>query len=441
MTLQTVGCGSDPVFKHGLNSKSFSFFFVVFFILERGIQTKVSLLDELSDKNNWLSYREHKVSGQHISRRELEFLDDFINEERYLEITSRIYDDKIPFDYPHKRTINKSGTQKKRIVYTYSDSEMQVLKLMMFLLSRYEDKLSPKCYSFRKTRTVKGAIFDIVRSKVASNSYTYKVDIHNYFNSMDVDILIQALKTVITDDEPLIEFLSKLLKVNKAYDGDTEAIVEENRGGMAGTPISPFFANVYLKSLDDLFDAVSYYRYSDDILIFAREEKELQIYKNMLEQHIKDKKLELNPDKVAQTSPYEAWEFLGFSYFDGKIDLSYVTINKIKAKIKRKANKLYRWRIRKGAPADGTAKAMIRIFNHKFYGLDKDEDDFTWSRWFFPILDTADSLKLIDDYLIEYIRFIYSGRHYKGNYKITYEHIKELGFRSLVNEFYKTKER
>ena len=69
-----------------------------------------------------------------------------------------------------------------------------------------------------------------------------------------------------------------------------------------------------------------------------------------------------------------------------------------------------------------------------------DIDDFTWCRWFFPVIDTADSLKIIDEYLIEYIRYLSSGRHYKGNYRITYEHIKELGFRSLVNEYYRYKE-
>ena len=400
----------------------------------------MSLLAELSDKNNWIAYREHKVMGQHISKYELKYLDLFIEEDRYLKITERIFDADIPFDYPRKKTVNKSGTNKKRVVYTYSPDEMLVLKLMMFLLNRYEIRLNPRCYSFRKTKTVKGAIGEIVRSSYANNSYTYKVDIHNYFNSMDVGILLDSLKDVIDDDPELLLFLERFLNVNKAYDGDTGEIVEESRGGMAGTPISPFFANVYLKSLDDLFDGVPYYRYSDDILIFAEKEEELIKFKDMLTKHIKDKKVELNPDKIKLTRPSEAWEFLGFKYYNGKVDLSEVTLNKIKGKIKRKATKLYRWRIRKGAPYDGTAKAMIRIFNRKFYGYSKEgeEVDFTWARWFFPVLDTADSLAVIDDYLIQYIRYINSGRHYKGNYKITYEHIKELGFRSLVNEFYKS---
>ena len=37
----------------------------------------------------------------------------------------------------------------------------------------------------------------------------------------------------------------------------------------------------------------------------------------------------------------------------------------------------------------------------------------------------------------EYLRYLYSGRHYKGNYKITYEMLKKIGYRNLVNEYYK----
>jgi hypothetical protein len=108
---------------------------------------------------------------------------------------------------------------------------------------------------------------------------------------------------------------------------------------------------------------------------------------------------------------------------------------KMKGRISRKARALYRWRLRKGADYDRTARAMIRKFNRKFYDIDE-ESEFTWSRWFFPVLTSAEGLKELDAYLIEYIRYLYSGRHYKGNYAVSYEHIRELGFRSLVHEYY-----
>ena len=68
---------------------------------------------------------------------------------------------------------------------------------------------------------------------------------------------------------------------------------------------------------------------------------------------------------------------------------------------------------------------------------DENEDGFTWSRWDFPLLTTAESLKKIDQYLEQYLRFLSTGRHTKKNFNVRYEELKELGFRSLVNEYYK----
>ena len=79
---------------------------------------------------------------------------------------------------------------------------------------------------------------------------------------------------------------------------------------------------------------------------------------------------------------------------------------------------------------------MISIFNRKFYD-DRKENGFTWSRWYFPVITDVSDLKEIDAYLIENIRYLSSGRYYKGNYRVRYEDIKKLGFRSLVNEYYK----
>ena len=108
----------------------------------------------------------------------------------------------------------------------------------------------------------------------------------------------------------------------------------------------------------------------------------------------------------------------------------------MKARIKRKAATLLRRKNKNGTDGDKTAKTMIRIFERKFFG-ETEKHDFTWSRWYFPVLTTDKGLHELDEYLIQNIRYLYTGRHYKGNYRITYEHIRSLGFRSLVGEYYK----
>ena len=130
---------------------------------------------------------------------------------------------------------------------------------------------------------------------------------------------------------------------------------------------------------------------------------------------------------------------MGFGYQNGEVDLAENTIRKTKAKIKRKAHALRRWQAKKGLSGEKAAIGFVRAMQKKFYGREQEEDmdEFSWKRWFFPHLTVDDGLREIDAYMQQYIRFTVTGRHYKGNYRIRYEQMKEWGYRSLVNEYYK----
>ena len=111
----------------------------------------------------------------------------------------------------------------------------------------------------------------------------------------------------------------------------------------------------------------------------------------------------------------------------------------MKGKIKRQANALLRWKNKNGMEADKAMKALINYFNRKFFESD-DPENLTWSRWFFPVINQTEGLNEIDHYLQQYIRFLSTGRHNKTNYRVDYAQLKALGYRSLVNEYYKFKE-
>ncbi|MBQ9140509.1 MAG: group II intron reverse transcriptase domain-containing protein [Lachnospiraceae bacterium] len=399
----------------------------------------MSILEELKEPAVWEAFLQYKIERKHLSPKEVEIWQGFIEERAYEPVTEHLMEAGYMFDYPTKICVNKSGTRKKRVVYSFSETESMVLKAMGYLLYCYDEKISSRCYSFRRNITAKDAVLDVLRIHRLTDKYCLKVDISNYFNSIPTESLIEVLEGCITEDAPLLDFLKRLLRVGRAYEKGN--LIQEERGAMAGIPIAPFFANIYLLSMDEVFEkrGVDYFRYSDDILLFADSEEELQEQEAFLRQCIEEKGLSINPDKVCVTKPGEVWEFLGFSYKQGKIDLSEITKNKLKAKIKRKAHALYRWRLKKGADFEGTARAMLRTFNKKLYD-EAEENRFTWSRWFFPVLTTDEGLKELDAYLVQYIRYLYSGRHYKGNYRVTYDEIKALGFRSLVHEYYKGKE-
>ena len=391
----------------------------------------MSLLDKLYDETAWAEFAQYKSSHGNLSEKELAGLLEYISQKKYLPSAGT-----LEFSIPQKGLVNKSGSLKKRVIYTYGDDQTWVLKMLAWLLYKYDHVFCKSCYSFRHDSCAHMAIHDVIHTPQLDEKWVLKLDIHNYFNSMPSQMLAQELEKVITDDAELLDFLKRFFTLDKCECAGE--IICENRGAMAGVPLSAFCANLYLSDLDKRFEqmGVPYFRYSDDILLLADTQQQALRFYELIKSHIVSKGLSLNDEKFSLTPPHSAWDFLGFKYEHGKIDLADASIRKMKAKIKRKAAKLLRWKTKRGLDGDKAARAMIKVFERKFYGGDS-EHDFTWSRWYFPVLNTDKGLHTIDEYLVQNIRFLYTGRHYKGNYKITYAHIKSLGYKSLVNEFHK----
>lgn len=406
-----------------------------------------TILQEACSPKAWLEFLNYKLDKQHLSRQEEAELRDFIEKEEYLKFCTLWEKEQFPQNYPQKRTINKQGSRKKRIVYSFPGAEGVMLKFIAFHLYRYDDYFCDNCYAFRRNFGVWEAIHRIRTTPDIDNMYCLKVDISNYFNSIDVGILLEKLSFIREDDLALYQLFTKILTEERVQ--ENTKILLDNHGAMAGTPTSPFFANVYLRDMDYYFKEhdVLYFRYSDDILIFADSLEALGNYRDKLYEQIEKLGLSINPDKVQISAPGEVWEFLGFSYHNGEIDLSDATLRKTKAKIKRKADALRRWSRSKNLSYDKAAIGLIHAMNRKFFGSptpdEEDEEsetkDFTWCRWFFPNLTTNKGLKIIDTYFQEYIRYTVTGRHYKGNYRISYEQLKAWGYRSLVHEYYKNR--
>ena len=396
-----------------------------------------SLLDRLCDRTVWDQYISKKGSIV-VNEREVAHYSALFKNECCVKIIEEISSGTHTFSIPEKKLISKFHAGKKRTVYTFKEEEMLALRVLTFLLYKYDYLFSDSLYSFRFGYGVRDAINKLRFTKDIEKMYGFKVDIHNYFNSIDVGILLNDIRSTF-DDTRLVDLFEKLLDNRKAsYKGE---IVEEDKGVMAGTPVSPFLANFYLRKMDDYFlkkDCI-YMRYADDIIVLADGEEKLKTLHDELVDYIKTMKLEMNPKKEQYFQPGESFNFLGFSISKNKIDISPVTVGKIKGKIKRSSRSIRRWMLKKNAPINGTVKAMIRTYNKKFFG--PDDGELTWSRWFFPVITTAESLREIDNYLQDRIRYIATGRFNKKNYDtVSYETMKRCGYRSLVSEYYSSLE-
>ena len=215
-------------------------------------------------------------------------------------------------------------------------------------------------------------------------------------------------------------------------------LVEMKKGIMAGVPVSAFLANIYLTEMDSYFyeNNILYARYSDDIIVFDDDRNRLKEHADKIEGYLAKYGLSVNQSKCRWTSPGEPWEYLGFSYNRGRIDVSEAAFQKLKAKLKRKARAIYRWKVSHQSKDEHAVRAYIKHINRKFFD-NPIHNEITWCRWYLPVINTPNTLKEIDAYIQQNIRYIVTGKYSKSNYNYRYETMRELGLRSLVNEYYR----
>ena len=399
----------------------------------------MSLLDKLSDEKVWIDFYERKVDPAFFRVSDAHELFRYVRQKRYVPVIERIKSGQ-GLSVPRKKRIAKSDTSKKRVVYSLPEDEAMALKLLTWLMIRkYDAYLPDNLYSFRPHYGVKDALRRLVSVPDISEYYSYKLDVRNYFNSIDVELLLPQLKDLFADDKPLYEFMASQL--SDPHVMDAGVLVKERKGAMAGMPYAVFLANVYLSPLDRRLGNIPgliYCRYSDDIIMFSKDKQLLDDARRLLKEALDVFHLEVNCDKEMETSPGRKWTFLGFECDGRDIDVCEVSVHKLKAKMRRKARALLRWRKANGIDGWMAARAFIKHFNKKLY-TSEDRSEINWSLWYFPLITTDRSLKIIDRYMQDCIRYIATGSRTKARFNFRYGQMTELGIHSLVNMWYKYK--
>ena len=322
----------------------------------------MSMLEQLSDEACWERFYAYKTSlacPKTFAKELRRFIDargwEPVCEEirktaEEIRQSGSAGDQEITFPLPSKAVISKQSSQKKRTVYTYPAPENTVLKLLTWLLLRkYDGLFSGNLYSFRPGITAKDAVRRLRRTKDINRMYSYKADISNYFNSVPVEKLLPMLSEALAEDPALLNFLSGLLTEPRVLDGsrgiteprtpEESRIIIEQKGIMAGTPLSAFYANLYLRDLDRSFAdrGIPYARYSDDIILFAKTAEERDACASEVGHFLAERGLSLNPDKEVFGAPEDGFTFLGFEFREGYIDIAPVSVTKLKKKMRRKA--------------------------------------------------------------------------------------------------------
>ena len=105
--------------------------------------------------------------------------------------------------------------------------------------------------------------------------------------------------------------------------------------------------------------------------------------------------------------------------------------------MRRKSKAIEKWKRTKGKEGWMAARAFIKHFNKKLYTSESNSEvNWAWAWWYFPMITTEKSLKEIDAYMQDCVRFVATGSRTKSRFNFTYEQMKEQGLQSLVNRWF-----
>lgn len=185
---------------------------------------------------------------------------------------------------------------------------------------------------YYKTKRVDGKkksvwVPSILLSDEENTRYCYKIDLHHYYQSINHEVLKQKFRKVFKDPE-LIWLLDEIAdSINTATEEDLielslsgEIEVDPNTGIPIGNYMSQYSGNFYLSSFDhwvkEELHVKHYYRYMDDVVIFASSKEELHEIHRKVTAYTRDY-LHLNIKGNYQIFPTKVRgvDFVGYRFF------------------------------------------------------------------------------------------------------------------------------
>lgn len=185
---------------------------------------------------------------------------------------------------------------------------------------------------YYKTKRVDGKkksvwVPSILLSDEGNTRYCYKIDLHHYYQSINHEVLKQKFRKVFKDPE-LLWLLDEIAdSINTATEEDLielslsgEIEVDPNTGIPIGNYMSQYSGNFYLSSFDhwvkEELHVKHYYRYMDDVVIFASSKEELHEIHRKVTAYTRDY-LHLNIKGNYQIFPTKVRDvdFVGYRFF------------------------------------------------------------------------------------------------------------------------------
>lgn len=217
-------------------------------------------------------------------------------------------------------SIPKKNNEKRKLGLLCVKDKIVQQAIKLIIESRFEKLFLPNSYGYRPnkghTKAIKFAKHCCFNKKYP---IVLRLDIDNYFDNINHEILFNRLKSIISDDEilRLIKLSVQMGCVNKHLHWS-----EITKGVAQGSVLSPILANFYLHSFDQfvLSHTDKYVRYADDFIICCENIEKAKLLLDKGTQFLSQRlKLTLNTPNISEIK--NGFEFLGITLTDNSISI------------------------------------------------------------------------------------------------------------------------
>jgi RNA-directed DNA polymerase len=226
-----------------------------------------------------------------------------------------------------EKSIPKScgGTRSLGIATVEDRTAQQVVRA--YLEPLMEPTFHDSSYGYRPKRHAHQALA-AATTNCFTNHWVIDIDIKGYFDTIDHSLLMKAIERY-TVEKWVLMYIERWLKAGTLKEDGT--IVDRISGTAQGSVLSPLLSNVFLHFVFDKWMQKNYprnrfERYSDDIIVHCKTEKQAIYLKALIGKRFRECKLSLSetktrivhckcPDNKGEGKHMRAsFDFLGFRY-------------------------------------------------------------------------------------------------------------------------------
>ncbi|MFH0982859.1 MAG: group II intron reverse transcriptase/maturase [Planctomycetota bacterium] len=260
--------------------------------------------------------------------------------------------------------------------------------ILQVLQPRFDPTFSEHSHGFRPGRGAHQAVGAARRYVQEGRRWVVDVDLEQFFDRVNHDVLMGRLAKRITDKR-LLKLIRHYLEAGMMANG---IVREREEGTPQGGPLSPLLANVLLDEVDKELErrGHAFARYADDSNVYVRSRRAGERVMEALKSLYAGLQLKVNESKSAVARVWDR-KFLGYSFWVAKG-------GEVKMRVAPKALKRMKYRIRQmtGRVGGKSMKAVAAELRRYLAG---------WKEYF-KLADTPSMFRDMDGWIRHRLRAV-----------------------------------